>query len=151
MRYAQYIRRILLTSDIILSEEDAMNQSITKEYHINASVSSVWDALINPETIDAWGGGPAVMNNQVGFEFSLWGGSIHGTNTEVINNYKLAQNWFNGDWPKPSELLFKITESQGDTLLELKQTGVPENEIDDIDSGWDDYYLGAIKSYLESK
>lgn len=126
-------------------------KEILKEYHIKSPVKDVWDALINPETIEKWGGGPVEMDEKVGTKFKLWGGDIFGTNTEVIHEKKLVQDWYGGDWPEPSKLVFELISEKDGTLLKLTQKGVPEDEEEDIDSGWDDYYLGAIKEYLESR
>ena len=56
--------------------------AIEKSYLINAPVSKVWQALVDPDLIEKWGGGPVEMRADVGAEFALWCGSIHGTVTE---------------------------------------------------------------------
>ena len=56
--------------------------AIERNYLINAPVSKVWQALMEPNLIEKWGGGPVEMRADVGAEFTLWGGSIHGTVTE---------------------------------------------------------------------
>ena len=71
-----------------------MKKIIKQTYHIHAPISEVWKALVNPKYIDGWGGGPAKMNNKKGTKFSLWGGSIWGTNTEVVSEKKLIQDWY---------------------------------------------------------
>lgn len=53
-------------------------RTIRQTYHIKASVSDVWKALVNPYDINGWGGVPAKMNDKAGTNFSLWGGSIWG-------------------------------------------------------------------------
>lgn len=57
---------------------------IKKTYTINAPIEKVWDALVNPSTINKWGGGPSKMSSAKSFEFELWGGDIYGTNTKVV-------------------------------------------------------------------
>ncbi len=123
---------------------------IHKTYLLKAGRSAVWDALVNPETIESWGAGPATMDDKAGTEFSLWDGDIHGRNVEVVAGKKLVQEWFGGDWPAPSTVTFTLADEDGGTRLELTQTGVPEEEESDVDRGWDDFYLGPMKEYLES-
>lgn len=128
-------------------------KQITQTYKINSHIANVWQALVNPKLIDQWGGGPNIkMQAKEGSKFSLWGGDIHGTNTKIIENKLLEQDWFNGDWPEPSKVTFKLT-SKGDGKTELKliHTNVPDNELGDIDQGWKDYYLTPVKRLLESK
>ena len=125
-------------------------KSIYKTYIINASPSEVWKALTEPAYIEAWGGTEVEMSDQVDGKFSLWDGSIHGTNVEVEPERKLVQEWYGGIWEDPSSVQFTLhEEADGTTRLELVQENVPDEDAADIDSGWDTYYLGAIKDFLE--
>jgi activator of HSP90 ATPase len=128
-----------------------MEKNIKKVYKISTAKDKVWQALINPTIIDEWGGGPSKMDSKVGTEFELWNGDIYGKNIEVISGIKLVQEWFGGDWPKPSIVTFTLEEYDNGTILELEQTDVPSEEVEEIDSGWDDYYLGPMKQMLEKK
>ena len=127
-----------------------MKKTIKKVYNISATIDQVWNALVDPITIDRWGGGPSKMNNVVGSDFELWNGDIFGRNIEVIPKRKLVQEWFGGDWPKASIVTFKLKEDENGTILELEHVEVPDDEIDDIDQGWDDYYIGPLKKMLEN-
>jgi len=122
---------------------------ITKQYKFNAPIGDVWKALVNAKTIDEWGGGPAAMNDKVGTEFSLWGGDVYGKNLEVIPEKKLVQDWYGGKWDKPSKATFELSTRCGKTTLNFSQTDVPEDEVTDIDAGWDDYYFGPMQDLLE--
>lgn len=122
---------------------------IEKKYSIATPLDQVWEALTNPGTITIWSGDTAQMSDKIDSDFSLWDGDIYGTNTEVEKNKLLAQDWYGGDWDKPSKVVFKLIEHDGETELILTQNAVPRDEVDSFDAGWDDYYLGAIKDYLE--
>ena len=124
---------------------------IKQTYLINSSLEEVWEALTNPKCINAWGGGPAKMDEKVGTKFEFWGGDIHGKNIEVIPLKKLIQEWFGGDWKKPSIVSFTLTEEKDKVLINLLHTDVPDNEAKDINEGWKEYYLGPLKKYLENK
>jgi activator of HSP90 ATPase len=126
-----------------------MKKTINKVYKISSSVDQVWKALVDPEIIDEWGGGPSKMNSRVGSDFELWNGDIYGKNIEVIENSKLVQEWFGGDWAKPSIVTFTLKKDIKGTVLELEQNNVPNDEFDDIDQGWDEFYLGPMKEMLE--
>lgn len=130
-------------------------KTIKQTYNINAPVDKVWKALVDSKQIDGWGGGPAKMDDKKGTKFSLWGGSIWGENTEVVENKKLVQDWYsdtdNKKWTEPSKVTFSLSEKQGKTELELIHTNVPDADADDIDDGWKEYYLGPLKDYLEQK
>lgn len=124
-------------------------KTIQKNYVIMAPVEFVWKAFVDPHEIDAWGGGPAVMDDNEGTAFSLWGGDIHGKNIEVIINKKLVQEWYGGDWREASRATFLFYPEGNKTKVSLLHENVPDSEAKDIDAGWDDFYLGQIKSHLE--
>ena len=124
---------------------------IHKTYVINAPREAVWNALTHPYVIDRWGGGPSVMAAEPGFAFELWGGDIHGTVLAAEPHESLVQEWYGGDWQCPSLARFTLgVEPDGTTRLELEHTGVPDAEAASFDAGWDEYYLGRLKEYIES-
>lgn len=127
-----------------------MNQ-IKQVYEIKAPVQEVWKALTDPDYIDGWGGGPVKMKAEPGFDFSFWGGDIWGKNIEVMPNKKLVQEWYGGDWSKPSIATFFLKEKDDITEVTLMHEGLPEDEVADFEAGWKDFYLGPLKKYLESK
>jgi len=125
-------------------------KNIEQTYKIKAPINKVWQALVDPTVIEQWGGGPAKMSSREGSKFSLWGGDIHGTNTKIVDNKVLEQNWFSGDWVEASEVKFELSSDGDTTIVKLTHTNVPESDSKDIDQGWKDYYLNAIKELLES-
>ena len=125
-------------------------KNIEQKYEIKAPASKVWQALVDPAVIEQWGGGPAKMKAKAGFEFSLWGGDIHGTNTNVTKDKLLQQDWFSGDWPEASKVSLKLKADGDKTILTLIHTNIPDSDSKDIDQGWKDYYLNPIKELLES-
>ena len=124
-------------------------KTIRQECQISAPVEKVWEALVDPKMIEKWGGGPAKMKAEAGFEFEFWGGDIHGKNIEVVKSKKLVQEWYSGDWPKPSRAIFDLIPKDGGTLVYLIHEDVPDEGAKDIADGWNRYYLGKIKELLE--
>ncbi len=112
----------------------------------------VWQVLVKPELIEQWGGGPVIMDDHEGTEFSLWGGSVHGVNTHVVPMETLEQDWYSGDgWHQASKVRFTL-EAEGDnTVLELYHRDIPDKDVDDIDDGWHEYYLGPLQKLAELK
>lgn len=110
-----------------------MKKIIKKIYKIDAPIKKVWKALVDTEIIDKWGGGPSKMNAEIGTEFSLWNGDIHGKNVEIVSEKKLVQEWFAWDWAKPSIVTFVLKSECNKTVLELEHVNVPADEFEDID------------------
>jgi activator of HSP90 ATPase len=124
-------------------------KSIHQTHVIDAPIERVWQALVDPRLIEAWGGGPARMSQQPGDIFSLWGGEIHGTNITVSSPHNLDQYWYSGDWPHPSRVTFELFAENAGTRLELSHTNFPVPEEADLATGWQKYYLGPLKAFLE--
>lgn len=124
-------------------------KTIRQTYLIDSSINRVWEALVNPKEIKNWGGGSAKMDGNVGTKFEIWGGDIYGTNTKVIKNKVLEQDWYGGNWPQASKVTFMLSEENGKTKLDIVHRNVPDSEATSIDEGWKQYYLGPLKDYLE--
>ena len=135
-------------------------KKLEKSDVISAKKEKVWQALVDPEIIKEWGAGPAKMTEEEGFDFSLWGGDIWGKNTKVIKNKLLEQDWFawppaheasgsESKWDQPSKVRVSLKEKGGKTILTLVHTDIPDDEFEDISSGWDDYYFGPLKNLVE--
>lgn len=125
-------------------------KSLTQSYTIHAPIEDVWNALVDDKTIEGWGGGPADMSEEVDTEFTLWDGSIWGKNTEIIPGEKLVQEWFAGEWEEPSIVTFSLSQDGDGTVVSLTHENIPDEEFEDIERGWEEYYLGPMKEYLES-
>lgn len=127
-------------------------EEISKTYHIESTLDKVWQALVNPVEIAKWGADPAEMKPVEGFEFSLWGGDIYGKNIEVEPKEKLVQEWFSSDIDKPTTATIELSEDEdGFVEINLLHEGVPDEARLEVEEGWDKYYFGAIKEYLENE
>jgi activator of HSP90 ATPase len=117
---------------------------------VKAEMEDAFAAFINPFTIELWSGYPAVMSKEPNSEFSLWEGDICGRVLEVEDEKKIVQEWYFGEQENPSIATLKFF-SQGSSRvqIDLVHTNIPEEAYDDIVEGWNEYYLGAIKTFLE--
>jgi uncharacterized protein YndB with AHSA1/START domain len=108
-----------------IEQTENMN-AIKQSYIIKAPIKTVWEALTDPKVIDAWGAGPSTMSEEEGFQFSLWGGQIHGKNTEVIKEKKLVQEWL--AWKAAfgiSTLTIDLEDNNRTTTVNLLHINVP--------------------------
>ena len=124
-------------------------KSLVKKYEILARKEKEFEALTEPLNILQWSGDEAVMNLNDGGRFSLWGGSIHGENLEVSGS-KIVQKWKEKNWDNYSSVVFNLIERNGKTTLELIHDDIPDSSFESINEGWDKYYLGPLKSFIEA-
>lgn len=125
--------------------------TITQKYKIRAPLERVWQALVDPEVIREWSGASAVMDDQVGTEFSLWAGDITGKNVKVEMMQELVQEWRYRGWKTPSIVTFRFNKDDDETNVELLHENVPEKSAKSIAQGWQTEYLGPVKKLLEAR
>jgi uncharacterized protein YndB with AHSA1/START domain len=126
-----------------------MMKNIRKTIHIRATLEEVFNAITNPLTIELWSGYPAVLEPIPGKRFSMFDGDINGTILTVEPPSMIVQQWDFGDQPDPSLVRIRLFEDGSSTRIELEHNNVPDEAFDNMETGWKEYFLGALKSYLE--
>jgi len=119
--------------------------------YIEAEPEELFLALTNPFTIELWSDSPAKMDAQVGTEFELWDGDICGRNLQIVPNKELVQEWYFEGSPEPSIVTIKLHAHKTGTQVEVKHTNIPEEAYANINEGWRNYYIGAIKRFFEEE
>jgi len=124
-----------------------IKQSVT----FKASPHDVYEALIDSKKHAKFTGGKASISHEVGGKFSAFEGYAEGVNLQLVPDKKIVQSWRASDWPEGhySEVTFLFKDIEGGTYLTFSQTGVPEEQYDDISQGWRDYYWAPMKEMLE--
>ncbi len=134
---------------------DGPLRNLRQSYRMKASARDVWAMLVDAQKIAEWSGAPATMSAKAGAAFSLWDGDTFGENLEVAPPRRLVQAWRMKGWKTPSTVTFNLRERKNggvvETDVELVHTGIPAKDLDEIASGWDAYYLGAIKAQFAAK
>ena len=107
----------------------------------------VYQALVNPFTIELWSGEPAKMSEIVGEEFSLLDGNISGRNVSFIPNREIRQVWFFGD--VESEVTIRLFGEKNNTQVWIEHTGIPDDAYENMLEGWGEAYLDPLKGFFE--
>lgn len=119
--------------------------------YIEAEQEEIYRALTNPFTIELWSDSLAVMEEKEGSEFSLWDGDITGKNLKFVENKEIVQEWYFEDNPKESIVTIKLHEHKNGTNVELRHTNIPDEAFENINEGWREFYIGAIKRFFEEE
>jgi len=124
-----------------------IRQSVT----FKARPHQVYEALMDSKKHAQFTGGKASISRQVGGKFSTYDGYAEGVNLELVPDEKIVQTWRASDWPEGnySRVTFSLKEVAGGTRLTFTQSGVPEEQYDDVSQGWRDYYWAPMKQMLE--
>ncbi len=118
-----------------------------KYYEINTSPDILYSALTNAATIQLWSGATAVMEPLEGTEFSLWEDSIVGKNITLVPGKKIVQEWYFGEQPEPSIVTILLHEMKNGTSVELRHSNIPDDDYENITSGWTENYFGSLMDF----
>jgi activator of HSP90 ATPase len=124
-----------------------IKQSIT----FKASPHDIYEALMDAKKHAEFTGGKATISRKVGGKFTVFDGYATGVNKEMEQDKKIVQAWRADDWPEGvySEVTFAFAKVADGTKLTFTQTGVPEDQYEDVSQGWKDYYWKPMKKMLE--
>jgi len=129
---------------------------VVKDLEIDAPIERVWAALTDPKTIKGWMGADATVevDLRVGGRYCLFGGDTTGKFTLVKGPNTLECTWRQGEWPKAwkdSLVRWELTARGRKTRVHLAHSRFPnKKERGAHDEGWDDYFLGPMKKWLEA-
>ena len=127
-------------------------KNIAQSYLIPATLAEVWRALTVPRIIEEWSDADAEFEPTIGFEYSLWDGSIGGEIVQVEKHKKLVQTWKPEDWTIDNSVVtFTLTPDGKATRVDLLHENVEDFDFAGTTEGWDLYYLGAIKRMFEAR
>ena len=124
-------------------------KNIRKTIHIKAAREEIFTAITNPLTIELWSGYKAEMESVPGTRFSMYDGDITGTILALDPPSMVEQQWDFGDQTIPSVARIELFEEGNRTRMELIHSNVPDEAFENINTGWKEYFFGALKSYLE--
>ncbi|KAF5941237.1 hypothetical protein HYC85_022404 [Camellia sinensis] len=98
----------------------------------------------------------ARISKEVGGEFSIFDGSVTGTNVELQEGKLIAQKWRFGSWPDGIQSMVRLAfdESEpGVTTVKLTHTDVPEEDrygnatvVENTERGWRDLIFHKIRA-----
>lgn len=127
-------------------------KSLKQTRMFNTSAKDLYDALMNSRKHAKFTGAPAKISMKVGGAFSVHGGYATGVNLELTPNKKIVQSWRASDWPADhySRVTFALASAgKGKTKLTFTQSGVPDDQFEEIKQGWIDYYWEPLKKMVE--
>lgn len=119
-----------------------------KYFVIPDTPEEVYNALVNPRSIELWTADAATMSEEPDSEFSLWDGSITGKNLEFEKNKKIVQQWHFGEQDEPSIVTIKLHIHKDGTSMEVRHINIPDEAFDDISEGWEDTYIASLIEFF---
>jgi len=125
--------------------------TITQTVTIRAGANQIYDALTAAKAFAEFTGAPAEISQQVGGEFSCFGGQVTGRQIELRPNLRIVQAWRVSSWPEAiySTVKFDLEQAGTSTNVTLEHSEFPEDAEAHLASGWHKMYWEPLKRYLE--
>jgi len=156
---------IIASRDIRATPEGELShaaEAIHQEVVFKANTKRLYDALTDAQQfqkvellIDDLGGldltgKPAVISQELGGSFSLFGAYIVGRQIELVPNERIVQAWRVTSW-KPgvySIAKFQLAAQGGETKLVFDHTGFPPGTGEHLLAGWNAHYWQPLQKFL---
>ena len=109
---------------------------------------------LDPNSHQAITGAPVAIGNERGAPFEAFNGSLTGTTIEVVKPALIVQSWRSTnfkDTDPDSTLILSFTPKGNEGRIDLIHLDVPDQDYDGVNEGWEKYYWGPWRDYIEGK
>ncbi|XP_020213857.1 activator of 90 kDa heat shock protein ATPase homolog 1 [Cajanus cajan] len=137
-------------------EEKKGRKSISMTEKFNCRARDLFEILMDENRWKGFTQSNARISKEVGGEFSIFDGSVTGTNLELQEGKLIVQRWRFGSWndgvQSTVRLVFEEPEA-GVTVVKLTHTDVPEEDrygnatvVENTERGWRDLIFQRIRA-----
>ena len=138
------------------SAEKSKTSQVKISYDFVPPPPVLYETLLDTNRIRGCTASDATMSREVGGSFSMFSGAVSGENVELrpfseaTGDALIKWKWRFSTWQPEhySTVTITLTDKDGNTKLELVQTGVPEEERERTEKGWKGMLLDRMKAML---
>ncbi|XP_028777524.1 activator of 90 kDa heat shock protein ATPase homolog [Neltuma alba] len=123
---------------------------------LNCRASDLYEILMDENRWKGFTQSNAMISKEVGGEFSIFDGSVKGTNVELQEAKLIVQKWRFESWPDGVQSLVRLVFEEpepGVTVIKLTHTDVPIEDrygnatvVENTERGWRDLIFQRIKT-----
>lgn len=129
---------------------------VTVKYSFTPPPKVLYETLLDTDRIRGATASDANMSKEVGGKIMMFSGSVEGENMKLVpytdseGKATIVWKWRFNTWQPGhfSTVTIDLIEKDGGTTLELKQTGVPEEEAERTEKGWKGLLFERLKAML---
>eukprot|EP00049_Salpingoeca_infusionum_P010373 m.176580 g.176580 ORF g.176580 m.176580 type:complete len:348 (+) comp14628_c4_seq1:334-1377(+) len=134
------------TSSVESADKPAYTKFTLRD-EFRCAPQDLFRALVDADMIKAYTQADASVDSKVGGAFSLFGGNVTGTITDLIPFERVTQMWRFSSWPENhySTVTMKLTEGNGSTFLHLEHSNVPVSDLERTKGGWQQHQFQRMK------
>jgi activator of HSP90 ATPase len=122
-------------------------KSMTLKESFKCTGEDLYNVFTRVEMMQAFSRSQCESDAKPGGQFSLYSGLVQGKYQEMVPDKKLVMHWRMKGWPDAhySNVTLTFDQKEDCTELELRQTGIPESQLEQTEGGWKRHYFEAIK------
>lgn len=129
-------------------------KSIKQTVTFDATPQKVYELIMDQKKHAAFTNSKVVMSKKINGKFDIFDGYCTGYNIELTEGEKIVQAWhFQEDgWPDDhySICTFRFKLEGDKTRLQFSQTGIPAHKVEELKSGWKDFYWQPMQAFLKT-
>jgi len=141
---------------VVSGSESKKTSSINISYNFNPPPHIIYDTLLDTDRIRGATASDASMSKEVGGKFNMFSGSVEGENvsltpySEEKGEAVIVWKWRFNTWQPGqfSKVTITLSSKEGQTKLDMVQTGVPEDEKERTEKGWNGLLFDRLKAML---
>mmetsp|Transcript_60202 Transcript_60202/g.106600 ORF Transcript_60202/g.106600 Transcript_60202/m.106600 type:complete len:212 (-) Transcript_60202:86-721(-) len=141
---------------VVSGAESKRTSDVKISYTFNPPPHVLYDTLLDTDRIRGATASDASMSKEVGGKFVMFSGSVEGENLSLVpyseekGEAVIVWKWRFNTWQpgQHSKVTITLTNKDGQTKLDLVQTGVPEDEKERTEKGWNGLLFDRLKAML---
>lgn len=135
------------TTEATSHTAEAGSSSLDIEERFATSPMELFQLLLDGNRMSMVTGGAKIEKN-VGGAFSLFSGAVTGFTTEITEGKRIVQRWRFSSWRTGtfSTVTMTFKEHDGETVLCLKQVGIPDSDKERTMVGWRQNIFARIRA-----
>jgi uncharacterized protein YndB with AHSA1/START domain len=129
--------------------------SVHQQALVAAPPQQVFKLLTDGAMFTAATGQPADITDREGDPFSVFSGRVEGRQIELVPGQRVVQAWrFGAEHPSPwepgvySTVRFQLEPAGDGTRLVIDHTGIPDEWVEHISSGYPTFYQDPITKFF---
>jgi len=129
-----------------VTRAEAGSSALEFDEHFAANPKELYEILLDGNRMSMVTGG-AKIEKRIGGEFSLFNGAVTGFITEMNDGERFVQRWRFSSWRTGafSTVTITLSERNGETIVHLKQVGIPEDDKNRTEAGWRQNIFNRIR------
>jgi activator of HSP90 ATPase len=119
-----------------------------------APAEELYEMYLDPALHGAFTGHPVTIAAQSGAEFRAFDGQLTGRILATVQPSLIVQSWRSTNFKPDDEdstLILAFSDESTGGRVNLVHVGVPDQDYGGVSEGWETYYWGPWREYLEQR